>query len=66
MPGEKILGVLVGLGIAGFFIFRRALKGGRKHNGAFIEYFELVPPPSPPLPSAPLPLSELTFAIQDM
>ena len=71
MPGEKILvrslGVLLGLGIAGFFIIRRTLRlGGRKDNGAFIEYFELLPLPPPAPPSAPHPLSGLTFAIKDM
>ncbi|KAG0563158.1 hypothetical protein M758_8G008300 [Ceratodon purpureus] len=71
MPGEKILvrsfGVLIGLGIAGFFILRRTLRlGGRKDNGAFIEYFELLPPPPPAPPSAPHPLSGLTFAIKDI
>lgn len=42
MLGEKILGVLVGFGIVGFFIFWWVLKGGRKYNGVFIGYFELV------------------------
>lgn len=66
MPGEKLLGVLVGLGVAGFFFWRRASKGGKKHNGAFIDYFELLPPSSTLPPNAPLPLAELTFAIKDM
>lgn len=72
MPNDKILarslGVLFGLGLAGIFILRRNLfrLTGRKDNGAFIEYFELLPPPPPPPPSAPHPLSGLTFAIKDM
>jgi len=71
MPSDKILakslGLLVGLGIAGIFVLRRAFRlAGKKDNGAFIEYFELLPPPPPPPPSAPLPLSGLTFAIKDM
>lgn len=72
MPGDnqilaKSLGLLVGLGIAGIFILRRALRiSTKKDNGAFISYFELLPPPPPPPPSAPLPLSGLTFAIKDM
>jgi hypothetical protein len=71
MPGERILvrsfGVLLGLGIAGFFILRRTLKlGERKDKGAFIEYFDLLPAPPPAPPSAPHPLSGLTFAVKDM
>ncbi|KAG0601274.1 hypothetical protein M758_11G098100 [Ceratodon purpureus] len=71
MGNDKLLarsvGVLLGLGLAGIFILRRALRWtGRKDNGAFIEYFELLPPPPPPPPSAPLPLSGLTFAIKDI
>ncbi|KAG0557088.1 hypothetical protein KC19_11G101300 [Ceratodon purpureus] len=71
MGNDKFLarsvGVLLGLGLAGIFILRRALRlTGRKDNGAFIEYFELLPPPPPPPPSAPLPLSGLTFAIKDI
>jgi hypothetical protein len=71
MPNEKLLarsfGVLLGLGLAGIFILRRALRlAGKKDNGAFIQYFELLPPPPPPPPSAPLPLSGLTFAAKDM
>lgn len=63
----KSLGLLVGLGIAGIFVLRRAFRlAGKKDNGAFIEYFELLPPPPPPPPSAPLPLSGLTFAIKDI
>nr|AAS47584.1 chloroplast Toc64-1 [Physcomitrium patens] len=72
MPNDKILarslGVLFGLGLAGIFILRRNLfrLTGGKDNGAFIEYFELLPPPPPPPPSAPHPLSGLTFAIKDI
>jgi hypothetical protein len=63
----KSLGLLVGLGIAGLFLLRRALRlTAKKDYGAFIDYFELLPPPPPPPPSAPLPLSGLTFAIKDM
>lgn len=71
MPSDAVvarsIGVLLGLGIAGFFILRRTLKSSsKKDNGAFIYYFELLPPPPPPPPSAPLPLSGLTFAVKDM
>jgi hypothetical protein len=71
MPSDKFLarsfGVLLGLGIAGIFIVRRALSlAGKKDSGAFIYYFELLPPPQPAPPSAPHPLSGLTFAVKDM
>ncbi|KAG0583276.1 hypothetical protein M758_3G124400 [Ceratodon purpureus] len=71
MPSDAVvarsIGVLLGLGIAGFFILRRTLRlSSKKDNGAFIYYFELLPPPPPPPPSAPHPLSGLTFAVKDI
>lgn len=71
MPSDAVvarsIGVLLGLGIAGFFILRRTLKfSSKKDNGAFIYYFELLPPPPPPPPSAPHPLSGITFAVKDI
>lgn len=70
MPNDnKIIarsfGILIGLGLAGFFVLRRALRlAVKRDNGAFIEYFELPPATSPS--SAPQPLSGLTFAVKDM
>uniref|UniRef100_A0A7I4F9K9 Amidase domain-containing protein n=2 Tax=Physcomitrium patens TaxID=3218 RepID=A0A7I4F9K9_PHYPA len=70
MPNDnKIIarsfGILIGLGLAGFFVLRRALRlAVKRDNGAFIEYFELPPATSPS--SAPQPLSGLTFAVKDI
>lgn len=71
MPSDVVvarsIGVLLGLGIAGFFILRRTFKlSSKKDNGAFICYLELLPPPQPVPPSAPHPLSGLTFAVKDI
>lgn len=34
--------------------------------GAFIERFQILPPPQPAPPKAPHPLTGLTFAVSDM
>ncbi|KAH7429470.1 hypothetical protein KP509_09G050400 [Ceratopteris richardii] len=60
------LWVLLGLGIAGAFIYTRSRrKQLRKDIRAFIKYLELLPPPTSS-PAAPLPLSGLKFAVQDI
>eukprot|EP00249_Psilotum_nudum_P023733 c28964_g1_i6 orf=348-2147(+) len=61
------LWVLLGLGIAGIILLsRRRKKNACKDFGAFIQYFELLPPPQPAPPIAPHPLSNLTFAVKDV
>lgn len=71
MAGNVVLarsvGILLTLGAAGFYILRRTLRLSiPKDNGAFIQYFELLPSIPRPSPSAPHPLSGLTFAVKDM
>ncbi|KAI5058256.1 hypothetical protein GOP47_0026426 [Adiantum capillus-veneris] len=61
------LWVLLGLGIAGALIYTRSCrKQLRKDVRAFIKYLELLPPPQSTSPAAPLPLSGLKFAVQDI
>ncbi|KAG6421985.1 hypothetical protein SASPL_118546 [Salvia splendens] len=64
--------VVIGVGRAGVLILaevhRRRLNAKNILNedfGAFVERFELLPYPQPPLPAARLPLSGLTFAVSD-
>ncbi|KAL0412682.1 UNVERIFIED_CONTAM: Outer envelope protein 64, mitochondrial [Sesamum radiatum] len=64
--------VIVGVGLAGILILaevqRRRIKAKssvKEDFGAFVERFELLPFPQPPPPAARLPLSGLTFAIND-
>ncbi|KAL2231472.1 UNVERIFIED_CONTAM: Outer envelope protein 64, mitochondrial [Sesamum indicum] len=64
--------VIVGVGLAGILILaevqRRRIKAkssAKDDFGAFVERFELLPFPQPPPPAARLPLSGLTFAIND-
>ncbi|KZV52474.1 outer envelope protein 64, mitochondrial-like [Dorcoceras hygrometricum] len=64
--------VVIGVGIAGVLILaevqRRRIKAKssvKQDFGAFIERFELLPFPQPPPPASRLPLSGLTFAIND-
>ncbi|KAI3445736.1 hypothetical protein Pfo_002401 [Paulownia fortunei] len=64
--------VVIGVGLAGALILaevqRRRVKAKsyvEEDFGAFIERFELLPFPQPPPPAARVPLSGLTFAIND-
>ncbi|PKU63505.1 outer envelope protein 64, chloroplastic [Dendrobium catenatum] len=67
MPANSNLWVLLGLGIAGILIVARKLKRVVKEDfGAFVERFELLPPPQPAPPKAPHPLTGLTFAVADV
>ncbi|KAF8389993.1 hypothetical protein HHK36_024513 [Tetracentron sinense] len=59
--------VLLGLGLAGIIIMTRKLKKSVKEDfGAFVERFQLLPPPQPAPPKAPHPLTGLSFAISDI
>ncbi|KAB1212287.1 Translocon at the outer membrane of chloroplasts 64 [Morella rubra] len=61
------LWVLLGLGLAGILLVTRKLKKViREDFGAFIEKFQLLPPPPPAPPKAPHPLTGLTFAVSDV
>ncbi|XP_059643101.1 outer envelope protein 64, chloroplastic [Cornus florida] len=61
------LWVLLGLGLAGILLMTRKLKKVVKEDfGAFIERFELLPPPQPAPPKAPHPLTGLSFAVSDV
>ncbi|PKA51784.1 Outer envelope protein 64, chloroplastic [Apostasia shenzhenica] len=67
MSASSNLWVLLGLGIAGVLIASRKLKRVvRKDLGAFVERFELLPPPQPAPPKAPHPLTGLSFAVADV
>uniref|UniRef100_A0A0D6QUE1 Amidase domain-containing protein n=1 Tax=Araucaria cunninghamii TaxID=56994 RepID=A0A0D6QUE1_ARACU len=59
--------VLLGLGLAGIFLaIRRRRKEIKEDFGAFVERFQLLPPPQPEPPEAPHPLTGLTFAIKEI
>uniref|UniRef100_A0A5B7B3V0 Amidase domain-containing protein n=1 Tax=Davidia involucrata TaxID=16924 RepID=A0A5B7B3V0_DAVIN len=61
------LWVLLGLGLAGILIMTRKLKKVVKADlGAFVERFQLLPPPQPAPPKAPHPLTGLSFAVSDI
>ncbi|XP_057951934.1 translocon at the outer membrane of chloroplasts 64 [Malania oleifera] len=61
------LWVLLGLGLAGIIFMTRKLKKVVKEDfGAFIEKFQLHPPPQPAPPKAPHPLTGLSFAVSDL
>lgn len=61
------LWVLVGLSVAGILLVARRFKRVIKADfGAFIERFELLPPPPPAPPKAPHPLAGLSFAVADL
>ncbi|XP_057465351.1 translocon at the outer membrane of chloroplasts 64-like [Actinidia eriantha] len=62
------LWVLLGLGLAGIIMMTRKLKKKvvREDFEAFVERFQLLPPPQPPPPKAPHPLTGLSFAVSDM
>lgn len=67
MSASSNLWVLLGLGIAGIIIVTRRLKRVVKEDlGAFVERFELLPPPQPAPPKAHHPLTGLTFAVADV
>ncbi|KAL5705232.1 amidase [Ranunculus cassubicifolius] len=64
--------IIIGISVAGIIIYTRRRRqidaGNHKINidfGAFIQRFELLPSPQPPLPAAPLKLTGLTFAVSD-
>lgn len=61
--------VLLGLGLAGLLILTRRRKRkeiSKVDFGAFIERFQLLPPPQPVPPIARHVLTDLTFAVGDM
>ncbi|XP_078444111.1 translocon at the outer membrane of chloroplasts 64-III [Wolffia australiana] len=61
------LWVIVGLSVAGILLVARRLKRAIKADfGAFVERFELLPPPPPAPPKAPHPLSGFSFAVADV
>ncbi|KAB5524366.1 hypothetical protein DKX38_022115 [Salix brachista] len=61
------LWVLLGLGLAGIFLFTKKFKKVlREDFGAFILKLQLLPPPQPAPPKAPHPLTGLTFAVSDL
>ncbi|KAG6745768.1 hypothetical protein POTOM_050275 [Populus tomentosa] len=61
------LWVLLGLGLAGIFLFTKKFKKVlREDFGAFIHKLQLLPPPQPAPPKAPHPLTGLTFAVSDL
>ena len=65
--GAANLWVLLGLGIAGLFIMTKKIKKTIKADfGAFVERFQLLPPPQPAPPKAPHPLTGFSFAVSDM
>lgn len=65
-PPANVL-VILGLGLAGLIFLSKKLKRVIKADfGAFIERFELLPPPQPAPPKAPHPLTSLFFALSDM
>ncbi|KAG0499435.1 hypothetical protein HPP92_004126 [Vanilla planifolia] len=67
MSSSSNLWVLLGLGIAGIIIMSQRLKRVvKKDLGAFLERFELLPPPQPAPPKAPHPLTGLSFAVADV
>ncbi|KAL8124017.1 hypothetical protein AgCh_011864 [Apium graveolens] len=56
------LWVLLGLGIAGIFIMTKKIKKTIQVDfGAFVERFQLLPPPQPAPPKAPHPLTGFSF-----
>ncbi|KAL6501223.1 hypothetical protein OROHE_024870 [Orobanche hederae] len=71
-PSNPKLWVVIGVGVAGVLILAEVQRRRTKANGyvkedygAFVDRFELAPFPQPPPPAARLPLSGLTFAIND-
>ncbi|KAJ0749930.1 putative amidase [Helianthus annuus] len=61
------LWVLLGLSLAGILLMTKKLKKAAKVDfGAFVQRFQLLPPPQPAPPKAPHPLTALTFAVSDL
>lgn len=62
------LWVLLGLSLAGILLMakKKFKKVVKIDFGAFIERFQILPPPQPAPPKAPHPLTGLTFAVSDM
>ncbi|KAI3735694.1 hypothetical protein L6452_15202 [Arctium lappa] len=61
------LWVLLGLSLAGILLMAKKLKRVVKVDfGAFVERFQILPPPQPAPPKAPHPLTGLTFAVSDL
>ncbi|KVI04768.1 Amidase [Cynara cardunculus var. scolymus] len=61
------LWVLLGLSLAGILIMAKKLQRVVKVDfGAFVEKFQILPPPQPAPPKAPHPLTGLSFAVSDL
>ncbi|XP_071691232.1 translocon at the outer membrane of chloroplasts 64-like [Rutidosis leptorrhynchoides] len=61
------LWVLLGLSLAGILLMAKKFKKVIKVDfGAFVNKFEILPPPPPAPPKAPHPLTGLTFAVSDI
>nr|KAJ0193763.1 hypothetical protein LSAT_V11C800388690 [Lactuca sativa] len=59
--------VLLGLSLAGILLMAKKLKKVVKVDfGAFVERFQILPPPQPAPPKAPHPLTGLSFAVSDL
>ncbi|XP_071715779.1 translocon at the outer membrane of chloroplasts 64-like [Rutidosis leptorrhynchoides] len=62
------LWVLLGLSLAGIMLMAKKFtkKVIKADFGAFVNKFEILPPPQPAPPKAPHPLTGLTFAVSDL
>lgn len=61
------LWVLLGLSLAGIVLMAKKFKKVVKADfGAFVERFQILPPPQPAPPKAPHPLTGLSFAVSDL
>ncbi|KAJ9552815.1 hypothetical protein OSB04_016860 [Centaurea solstitialis] len=61
------LWVLLGLSLAGILLMAKKLKKAIKPDfGAFVQNFQILPPPQPAPPKAPHPLTGLSFAVSDL
>lgn len=61
------LWVMLGLGLGGIVLMANKLKKKVAVDfGAFIQRFQLLPPPPPAPPKAPHPLTGLSFAVSDL
>lgn len=62
------LWVLLGLSLAGIVLMAKKFKNKvvKADFGAFVQRFEILPPPQPLPPKAPHPLTGLSFAVSDL